>query len=56
MRTRFFEVSEVADELDDEEKDRLFKRWEEEVAYFSRALIGQSLDDWVACAKNPILF
>ena len=56
MRTRFFKVSEVADELDDEEKDRLFKRWEEEVAHFSRALIGQSLDDWVARAKNPILF
>jgi hypothetical protein len=56
VRTRFFEVSEFADQLDDEEKDRLLRRWEEEVAQFSQALIGRSLGEWVARAKDPILF
>ena len=56
VRTRFFEVSELADQLDGEEKNRLFKRWEEEVTCFSRALIGLSLEEWVARAKDPILF
>ena len=56
VRTRFFEVSELADQLDDEEKDRLYNHWEEEVARLSRALIGRSLDEWIARAKDPILF
>ena len=56
MRTQFFEVSEYADQLDDEEKDCLLKRWEEEVAQFSKALIGQSVGEWVARAQDPILF
>jgi hypothetical protein len=56
IRSRFFELSEFADQLDNEEKDRLFKRWEDNVAQFSRALIGSSLDEWVARAQDIILF
>ena len=56
IRSRFFELSEFADQLDDEEKDRLFKRWKDDVTQYSRALIGSSLDEWVARAQGAILF
>jgi hypothetical protein len=56
VRTRFFELSEAASQLNEEEKDRLFKVWEAEVFRFSEALIGSSLDEWVSRAKDPILF
>ena len=56
IRLRFFELSEFADQLDLEEKDRLFKRWEEEMARCSKALIGSSLDEWIKREKHVILF
>ena len=56
IRSRFFELSELGDQLDNEEKDRLFKRWESDIAQYSRALIGSSLDEWVSRAKEAILF
>jgi hypothetical protein len=56
VRTRFFELSELASQLDNEEKDRLFTRWEEEVTLFSSALIGQTLDDWLGQKEDPVLF
>ena len=56
IRSRFFELSEFADQLDIEEKDRLFKRWEEEIVQYSRSLIGSTLDEWVQRAEHTILF
>jgi hypothetical protein len=56
VRTRFFELSEVASQLNEEEKDRLFAVWEREVLHFSENLIGRSLDEWVAKSRDPILF
>ena len=56
IRSRFFELSELTDQLDDEEKDRLLRRWEDDITQYSRALIGSSLDEWVARAKGAILF
>ena len=56
IRLRFFELSEFANQLDLEEKDRLFKRWEEEVKQCSKALIGWSLDEWIKRDKHVILF
>lgn len=56
VRSRFFEISELSDQLDEEEKDRLLARWENDVARFSSSLIGQSLEEWVAGAEGVILF
>jgi hypothetical protein len=56
IRSRFFELSEFANQLDAEEKDRLYKRWEEELTQYSRALIGWSLDEWIEREKHVILF
>ena len=56
VRTRFFELSEFTSQLDLDEKERLLKRWEEEVAQFSRALVGWSLEEWISREKNVILF
>jgi hypothetical protein len=47
IRTRFFEVAEFSNSLNDDEKERLLKRWEEELADFSSAFIGQSLSEWL---------
>jgi Ni,Fe-hydrogenase III large subunit len=43
VRSRFFELAEYADSLDLDKQSRLLSRWEEEVAAYSEALIGQSL-------------
>ena len=56
VRTRYFELSELTDSLDLDEKERLLKRWEKEVTTFSSALIGSSLLDWVNREENVILF
>lgn len=56
IRTRFFELSEYSSQLDSDERDRLLKRWEEEVSQFSRALIGLSIDDWIQRDKHVIVF
>jgi hypothetical protein len=56
VRTRFFELSELAGQLNEDEKNRLFQVWEQEVLHFSTALVGSSLDEWVSRARDPILF
>ena len=56
IRTRFFEVSKYADSLDLDEKERLLKRWEDELADFSSAFIGQSIEDWIKRDDEVILF
>jgi hypothetical protein len=56
IRTRFFELSEFTDELDSDEKERLLKRWEEELADFSSAFIGRSLSEWLNRDDGAILF
>jgi hypothetical protein len=43
VRTRFFEVVEVFDSLDEEARDRLLRRWEAELSDYTSAFIGQSL-------------
>jgi hypothetical protein len=37
-----------AESPDDDEKNRLLERWENELADFSNALIGHSLNDWLS--------
>ena len=56
IRTRFFEVSEFSDSLNINEKARLLKRWEAELADFSSAFIGRSLEEWVNRTDEVILF
>jgi hypothetical protein len=56
VRTRFFELSEFTDSLDSDEKERLLKRWEDELADFSSAFVGCSLLDWVNGENQVILF
>ena len=54
--SRFLELSELTDQLDNEEKDRLLRRWEDDITQYSRALISSSLDKWVARTKGATLF
>jgi hypothetical protein len=54
--TRFFELSEFTNELDSDEKERLLKRWEEELADFLSAFIGRSLSEWLNRDDGAILF
>jgi hypothetical protein len=56
IRTRFFELSEFTDQLDSEEKERLLKRWEDELADFSSAFIGRSLSEWLNREDGIIAF
>ena len=56
IKTRFFEVAEFSDSLDLDEKTRLLRRWEEELADFSSAFIGQSLKEWLNRNDEIILF
>jgi hypothetical protein len=43
IRTRFFEVVEVSDSLDEEARERLLRRWEAELTDYTSAFIGRSL-------------
>ncbi|KAH9203596.1 hypothetical protein DL95DRAFT_501919 [Leptodontidium sp. 2 PMI_412] len=56
IRARFFEVVEVSDSLDEEARDRLLRRWEAELANFSSAFIGRSLEEWLQRDDEVILF
>jgi hypothetical protein len=56
IRTRFFKVVEFSDSLDSDEKDRLLRRWEEELADFSSAFIGRSLEESINGKDEVILF
>ena len=56
VRTRFFEVVEVSDSLDIEARDRLLSRWEAELADYTSAFIGRSLEEWLARNDEVILF
>ena len=48
VRTRIFELSEYSDSLDKKDKDRLLRRWEDELAAYSEPFIGHSLSEWLA--------
>ena len=56
VRTRFFEVVEVSDSLDAEARERLLSRWEAELADYTSAFIGRSLEEWLARNDEVILF
>jgi hypothetical protein len=56
MRTRFYELVELSDSLDEEARDRLLARWEREVAKFSSALIGLSVTEWMSREDQVIVF
>ena len=56
VRTRFFEVVEISDSLDEEARERLLKRWEEELADYTSAFIGRSLTEWLERKDQVILF
>jgi hypothetical protein len=40
-------IKAVAESLNEEARDRLLKRWEQEVGKFARALIGPSVTEWL---------
>jgi hypothetical protein len=56
IRTRFYELSEFINQLDSDEKERLLRRWEGELADFSSAFIGRSLEEWLNRDDEVILF
>jgi hypothetical protein len=56
IRTRFFEIAEYGDSLDDDARDRLLKRWEAELADYTSAFIGRSFTEWVNRSDEVILF
>jgi hypothetical protein len=56
IRTRFFEVVEVSDSLDEEARERLLRRWEVELSDFSSAFIGRSVTEWLEREDEIILF
>ena len=45
--TSGFEVSEYSDSLDLDEKNRLLKRWEDELADYSSTFIGRLIKEWI---------
>jgi len=47
VRTHFYEVVELSESLNEEARDRLLKRWEQEISKFARALIGPSVTEWL---------
>jgi hypothetical protein len=54
--TRFFKVVEVSDSLDKEARKRLLYRWEAELADYTSAFIGRSLEEWLRRDDEVILF
>ena len=56
VRTRFYEVVEASDSLDEEARERLLKRWEREVIKFARALTGPSVKEWMSREDHVIVF
>lgn len=56
VRTRFFEVVEVSNTLYEEARERLLRRWEEELADYTSAFISRSLTEWMERADQIILF
>ena len=56
IRTRFFEVVEISDSLDEEACERLLRRWEGELADYTSAFIGRSVTEWLQRSDEAILF
>ena len=56
IRSRFFKVSKIASQLDNEEKRRLLERWERELGQNTQALIGCFIEDWISRVEHVILF
>jgi hypothetical protein len=56
IRTRFFEVVEISDSLDEEARERLLRRWEGELADYTSAFIGRSVTEWLERDDEAILF
>ncbi len=56
VRTRFYEAVELSESLNEEARDRLLKRWEQEVGKFARALIGPSVTEWLNREDQVICF
>lgn len=56
VRTRFLEVVELSDSLDEQARERLFKREEEELVDYMSAFIGRSLTEWLERGlSDPVL-
>ena len=56
VQTRFFEVVEVFDSLDEEACERLLRWWEAELTNYISAFIGRSLKEWLERDDEVILF
>jgi hypothetical protein len=56
IRTRFFQVVELSDSLDEEARERLLRRWEAELADYTSAFISRSLTEWLEREDQVILF
>ena len=56
VRTRFYEVVELTKDLDKEARDRLLKRWEQEVVKMAYALTAASVTEWMNRGDQVIAF
>ena len=56
VRTRFYEVVELSESLNEEARDRLLKRWEQEVIKMARDLTGASVAEWMKREDQVICF
>jgi hypothetical protein len=56
MRTRFYKIVELTKDLDKETRDRLLKRWEQEVIKMAHALTAASVTEWMNRGDQVIAF
>jgi hypothetical protein len=56
VRTRFYKVVKLTKDLDEEARDRLLKRWEQEVVKMAHALTAASVTEWMNRGDQVIAF
>jgi hypothetical protein len=56
VRTHFYEVVELTEDLDKEARDRLLKRWEQEVVKMAHALTAALVTEWMNWRDQVIAF
>jgi hypothetical protein len=56
MRIRFYKVIELSESLNEEARDRLLKRWKQEIGKMARDLIGPSVTEWMNWEDQVICF
>ena len=56
VQFRFYKVVELSELLNEKARDRLLKRWEQEVSKMARDLIGPSVTEWMNREDQVICF